>query len=236
MKWAEIKNFDGYFISENGIVRSIDRFISHPRSGNGKQFVKGRIHKKQLDKDGYEVVGLHIDGKNRLLKVHRLVAEAFIDNPNNYPIINHINCNRADNRVHNLEWCNNSHNQKHAFKVGRQDSGGERHSQHKLKKSDIFQIFADHLNGLNQSEIGRKHGVSSGAISRILLCKGWRKTCYDVAFELMNCVLIEIEKLDDRFPCSENAHTVKHLKEAIAWQEIRTRNRERRGVEGTNQI
>lgn len=53
---------------------------------------------------------------------------------------------------------------------------------------------------------------------------------------MMETCLLMIEKLDDKFPCSENAHTVKHLKEAIAWQEIRTRDREARNVEGTSNV
>jgi len=89
----------------------------HPRSENKKQFVKGRELKKQHDKDGYEAVGLHKNGKLYTKKVHRLVAEAFIPNPEKYPMINHLNSKRDDNRCENIEWTDNSGNQKHAFKI-----------------------------------------------------------------------------------------------------------------------
>lgn len=62
-EYREIINFEGYVVSDDGEVRSLDRFICHPRSENKKQFVKGRELKKQHDKDGYEAVGLHKNGK-----------------------------------------------------------------------------------------------------------------------------------------------------------------------------
>lgn len=70
---------------------------------------------KHLTHDGYYRVKLSIGCKRGMYRVNRLVAENYIPNPNNYPMVNHLDSNRTNNRVDNLEWCTNSHNQKHSY-------------------------------------------------------------------------------------------------------------------------
>ena len=67
---------------------------------------------------GYMLVDMRKNKKRYIKCVHRLVAEAFIDNPNNLPEVNHIDCNRANNNVNNLEWCTRSYNIKYSFEKG----------------------------------------------------------------------------------------------------------------------
>lgn len=102
--WRDIKGFCGYQVSNIGRVRSIDRVIT---VGDYKRKVDGLILKLSNDKDGYKTVNFKIgnDGKSFTKRVHRLVAEAFIENPQNYNCIDHINGIRDDNRVENLRWC-----------------------------------------------------------------------------------------------------------------------------------
>lgn len=100
--WKDIKDFDGYQISNMGRIRSLDRKVA---VGVHKREIVGLILKTNKDKDGYECVTLKSGGKSYRKKVHRLVAEAFIDNPDNYPCIDHINGIRDDNRAENLRWC-----------------------------------------------------------------------------------------------------------------------------------
>lgn len=69
-----------------------------------------------LTHDGYRRIQLSSEFDRKHIRVARIVAETYINNPNNFPIINHINAVRDDDRVENLEWCDNSHNQKHRFK------------------------------------------------------------------------------------------------------------------------
>lgn len=95
--WKEIKGFGGnYSVSSEGIVRSNGLL-------KGKNS-KVRILKTEMSKKGYLRVGLTKDGKQKKYLVHRLVAIAFLDNPNNLPDVNHKNECKTDNRLINLEW------------------------------------------------------------------------------------------------------------------------------------
>ena len=96
--------FDGsYTVSESGEVFS----NYHHR------FLKGGVYP-----NGYEFVGLTLNGKTRNYMRHRLVAIAFIPNPNNLPYVNHIDGNKRNNRVENLEWCTPVGNVQHAIRTG----------------------------------------------------------------------------------------------------------------------
>lgn len=122
--WKDIPGFEGlYQVSDLGRVKSLPKSI-----WNGKGFFisKEKILKPNTLAKGYFQVELKKDFKRCCFQVHRLVAMAFINNPdsNTYDQINHINGNKQDNRVENLEWCNNSLNQKHAWATGLQKVSG----------------------------------------------------------------------------------------------------------------
>lgn len=103
-----IKGFEGkYEVSNLGRIKSLDRFVSG--KSNSMQMRKGRILKPQVASK-YAQVYLNVDGKQKWFKVHRLVADAFIPNPNEYPIINHRDGNTLNNVVSNLEWCDSRYN------------------------------------------------------------------------------------------------------------------------------
>lgn len=106
--WKPVKGFEGlYEISNKGNVRSVDR---HVMLGNQYCLLKGKPIKPFPNSTGYLRVGLSKNSKDKKYLVHRLVAEAFIPNPNNLPCIDHINTIRDDNKVENLRWCDTAGN------------------------------------------------------------------------------------------------------------------------------
>jgi glucan-binding YG repeat protein len=140
-QWKDIPGYEGYYqISSKGKVRSLDRVLSEDSMGRSNR-VKGRPMKIRLDKKGYCTVGVSKDSVKKHLKVHRLVAQAFISNPHNKPQVNHINGDKTDNRVENLEWCTQRENNIHALKEGlRVSEKGEKHGQAKLKEEQVIEI------------------------------------------------------------------------------------------------
>lgn len=100
--WKPVEGYEGlYEVSDLGRVKSL---------GNGGTHKSVRVMKPTLDTYGYLKVTLHKNRKKKEGKVHRLVAFAFIPNPNNLPQVNHINEDKTDNRAVNLEWCTAGYN------------------------------------------------------------------------------------------------------------------------------
>lgn len=109
--WKPIPDYDGHYeASTMGRIRSVDKQTPHPRNHNMVLSRKGRILRSELDKYGYPVVTLCANSVRKTFKVHRLVALAFIPNPDNLPQIDHINAKRFDNRPENLRWCTTQQN------------------------------------------------------------------------------------------------------------------------------
>lgn len=124
--WKDIEGYEGlYQVSNLGRVRSLDRSIVMQTKRNGKalkpymSFHKGTILKPVIDPHGYALVQLRKEGKPWYVRVHRLVAMAFIPNPENKPCINHLDNTRNNNIVSNLEWCTYKENSQYAAKQGR---------------------------------------------------------------------------------------------------------------------
>lgn len=117
-EWRDIAGLEGrYQVSNLGRVKSLDReeYRADAHGGYATFKYKGKLLSLVKSSKGYNIVAL---GKNRpWVSVHRLVAEAFIPNPENKPFINHIDGDRINNRVANLEWCTNQENQLHASRV-----------------------------------------------------------------------------------------------------------------------
>lgn len=111
--WKDIKGYEGYYqISNKGRVKSLHRIVID------KNNIKKVYKEKLLDitinkKNNYKYITLHKDNKYETKSIHRLVAETFIPNPNNYPEVNHIDENHFNNCVENLEWCTKEYNNKY---------------------------------------------------------------------------------------------------------------------------
>lgn len=108
--WKDIENYEGFYqVSNLGRIKSLARDAYKP-NGIVNCHVKEKILVPSLDGGGYPIVGLCKNGKRKIMKVHRLVAMAFIPNPENKPQVNHIDEVKINNVVENLEWCDASFN------------------------------------------------------------------------------------------------------------------------------
>jgi hypothetical protein len=113
--WKEHPDYGGiYLVSNTGKIKSVDTIINCKCGGT--RLHKGRELKQFKNERGYLCVVITKNKKGRIKKVHRLVAETFIDNVDDKPQVNHIDCNKENNNVSNLEWCTNSENMLHAYK------------------------------------------------------------------------------------------------------------------------
>jgi hypothetical protein len=156
--WSKIKDYPNYEISNIGRVKSIN-------------YNKERILKLQ-NMNGYDRVGLSVNGNVTLFLVHRLVAQAFIDNVHNYSFINHINGIKNDNQVENLEWCTSTENLNHALDNNlRVMPKGVNHHKSKLTEEQVLDIRKSNL---SQTELALKYNVKQPLISSIINKRKWK--------------------------------------------------------------
>ena len=163
--WLAIENYNGiYEISSFGRVRSLPRYRSN---GKAKYLQPLKILKPQIDGCGYYQVFLYKNGKSKKYKIHQLVATHFIINKNNYTVINHIDGNKLNNKIDNLEWCIYSYNNKHAYKKKLKVPCYK-----EIQQYDKNNNFIKLWNG--SREIERNLKINNSNI--IQCCKGKRKT------------------------------------------------------------
>lgn len=175
--WRNVKGFEGYQISSLGRFRSVDRTVLYYERHHNKWYpkkIKGVLYKTASiypHSQRYITVSPRINGKNKTLYVHRLVAEAFIPNTNGKPQVNHINGDRTNNRASNLEWVTAKENGSHAARKGLV-ARGSRQWAAKLSERDIIKIRS--LKGKMQySEISKLYGVSEKYIGEIINRRKW---------------------------------------------------------------
>jgi hypothetical protein len=151
-----------YRISTLGRVRSTGR--------NQSRNNKVQIMRQSKDTDGYPQLSLYIDGGKHSRKIHRLVATAFIANPENKPCVNHKNGIKTDNRVENLEWCTVMENNMHALLTGLRVIGkGVNGSMAKLTQEEVDEIRKTYdPKIISMSKMGKIYNVSAGTICHIV--------------------------------------------------------------------
>ena len=165
--WQDIKGFEGYYqVSNMGRAKSLERTVE-----NGRGYYKTvpeKILKVYDNGRGYLFVQLCKDGKVKNCFVHRLVADAFCENPSGYKEINHINEDKSDNRAENLEWCDRAYNIKYGTR-----------NQRMAEKRGKAVISINKISGLilefpSISEASKQTGISLGGICEC--CTGKRKS------------------------------------------------------------
>lgn len=164
--WKDIKGYEGlYQISNLGNVKSLEKIINDKK--NRKYIKKERIMKPMINNSGYYELILKKEGKSKHYRVHRLVADAFIKNPKNFPIINHKDHNKLNNKFDNLEWCTQKYNVNYDF---------DRKTFPKKVKIKQYDLNMNYIKTFNSmKEIETEYEVSRTTIR--FCCLGRNKTC-----------------------------------------------------------
>lgn len=158
-EWRDIPDAPGYEVSSRGRVRSNMRSLARP-----VKFYTERI--------GYQAFGVGRRGARRVMRVHRAVALAFIQNPEGKAQVNHIDGNKANNCIENLEWATQSENMRHAYDTGlyKNQIQGETVGTSKLTEEQVRDIRA--AKG-TLKELGKRFGVSGTCIFLVRSRKRW---------------------------------------------------------------
>lgn len=158
--WRVHPEYAGIEVSTLGRVRTLDKVGSRK---NGTYSKKRHVLKQSNSTNGYLQVNIPIDGKRITKRVHRLVAQTFIPNPDNLPMVNHKDCNRANNNVENLEFCTASYNQQYRQKYGISTAAV---TGHPLFAINLSTLEVSHF--CSQSEAGRALGIQQSNISAVI--------------------------------------------------------------------
>ena len=174
--WKDIEGMEGcYQISNKGRVKALARIVQ--RKINGNIHIKEHIVKGSKDTKGYLQLDAKVNGKRIIKFIHRLVAEAFIENVNGYEQVNHKDGNKLNNDVTNLEWVTGKENIRHACRTGlHKPNYGEKHGNHKLTNEQVMYIRKHYIPGHREygaHALGKKFGVSVTPVLLIAKGKAW---------------------------------------------------------------
>lgn len=186
--WKDIRGYEGkYQVSNLGNVKSLSRRIKC--KNKRYRIIKSFNIRLLIMKNNYLFVNLWNNNKCKRVLVHRLVAETFIPNPENKPEVNHIDGNKQNNCVDNLEWCTKSENTKHSYNIGLREAQKNNISiNNKLIKSkpvlqyDLEGSFIKEYSSVSQAAM--YNNFSQGAISNV--CRHERKQAYNYKWEYKN--------------------------------------------------
>lgn len=136
--------------------------------------------KSRVDTSTYKRVMLYTnEGKAKTYLVHRLVAITYLDNPDNLPCVNHIDGNKLNNKVENLEWCSHSYNMKHAFSLGLKSNLGECNPRSQIREEDVISCYKMLLDGARVCDIHKKFGYTKDTINKIKNKITWKHLLQD---------------------------------------------------------
>lgn len=164
---------NSYWVTRNGSVITT----------NWRNTGKVRFVLPANDKKGYKRVGLMISGRLCTFKVHRLVAGAYLPNPDKKPQVNHIDGNKSNNSVENLQWVTGSENMKHAIRTGlvtmcspvnKIPKRGELNGGHKLTQDQVLKIRSEYApRKVGRRELSNRYGVTESCIKDVVERRSW---------------------------------------------------------------
>lgn len=175
--YKDIEGYEGlYAVNKKGDVWSYEKIL--PIGVNGGVVKRGGsiLKANRTKRTAHQKVWLYKDGKRTQHQVHRLVALAFIPNPDGLLFVNHKDCDPTNNHVENLEWCSAKQNSIHAYQNGRwtpPNQAGSKNANSKLVEADIVEIKVMYAEVKNCSEIARRFKVNPKTINMIINGKRW---------------------------------------------------------------
>lgn len=183
-QWKELQGCPQYLVSSEGRIWSKTRIIKRP---SGKYLRLGRFIKGRDDTHGYLTINIHNQGQKKNVKIHRLVAKHFIENPDNKREVNHINGIKTDNRVSNLEWTTSKENKIHAWNIGlyskqdRSKLSGENNPTSKFTEKQVKEIRKIYAQGgISQKALGMMYNTSQAQIYYIVNRITWKNLEDDI--------------------------------------------------------
>lgn len=172
--WKDVVGYEGsYMVSNLGRIKSLDRKAPHPKGG--LKNIKGRSISLTEKENGYLFFLPFANGEKKMMYAHRAVAQAFIDNPGGFAEINHIDENKKNNRVDNLEWCDRKHNINHGTGIARATQKKSKRVKQIDRAGEIVAVWA------SARGCARATGLSQGNISSC--CRGETETAYGHRWE-----------------------------------------------------
>lgn len=153
--------------------KCLDGFYEASTDGHIRNSKTKNILHEFQGKDGY--FRSQFGGKTRL--IHRVIATTYLDNPNNFSEVNHIDGNKANNSVNNLEWCDRSSNLRHAYTHGLRTAKGSRNARSKLTEEDVQFIKKNYIRGdkkYGTEALAKKFGVARQTISAVNAGQNWK--------------------------------------------------------------
>lgn len=159
--WKDIKNFEGYYeVNTKGEIRSIERKVNY--RNNKQRVIKSKIKKQTLNSKGYLKVSLWKDNKSKTMEVQRIVAETFIENTMNKSQVNHIDGDKTNNKVENLEWCSPKENSLHRTNI----------LKHGIVRVNQFNLDGKYINTYESiKKAAKENGIKPCSISNVINCK-----------------------------------------------------------------
>lgn len=165
---------------DNQQVRPLYFYLEFPLNTNYLVSEDGGIYNRRRksltygkDHRGYRRTSVMINGEQKALLVHRIVAMTYLPNPNNLPEVNHIDGNKANNHVSNLEWVSRHENQKHAFSIGLNSNKGVKNGKATITPEIALDLYNQMLKGVGLKELSNITGHSISILSKIKAKVTW---------------------------------------------------------------